>query len=256
MTLVARPRTARGVPVVLAITAGLAQVLYPLVHETARDRLAIGIVVLYAATAFAHAALTRGQPALVAVAGAGVALGFAVEVVGVHTGVPFGRYEYASSLGPTLFGVPVVIAFAWPMLAWPAALAARRLTSSRGARVLLGAWALAAWDVFLDPQMVAEGRWRWFDTGAHLPGVPHVPISNYLGWCVVALVMSALLQRALDTAPARPGTDDRVAFGVYLWTWASSTLALAVFLGLAAAALWGALAMGIVAVPLARSLRQ
>ena len=40
----------------------------------------------------------------------------------------------------------------------------------------------------------------------------------------------------------------------YVWTWASSTLALAAFLGLPAAALWGGIAMGAVAVPLARTL--
>ena len=38
---------------------------------------------------------------------------------------------------------------------------------------------------------------------------------------------------------------------LYLWTWVSGVLAHGVFLGLPASAGWGALGMGLVAVPLA-----
>jgi putative membrane protein len=41
---------------------------------------------------------------------------------------------------------------------------------------------------------------------------------------------------------------------LYLWTYVSSILALSAFLSLSAAALWGALGMGLVAVPLAVAL--
>jgi uncharacterized membrane protein len=254
MTLELRARSTTGLPLALAGAAVCAQITYPLLHGAARDRITIVIVLLYAAVAFSHAAETRGRRAVLALAGAAVVLGFAIEVVGVHTGFPFGRYAYGPSLGPRLLGVPVVIAFAWPMLAWPAALVARRLASSPGVRVLIGAWALASWDLFLDPQMVAAGHWRWLDNATALPGVPSVPISDYAGWCCVALLMSAVLQRALDDVPS--AADDRVAYGLYLWTWLSSVLALAVFLDLPAAALWGGLGMGTVAVPLARSLHR
>ena len=176
--------------------------------------------------------------------------GFVVEVLGVHTGVPFGDYHYTGGLGVSLFGVPVVIAFAWPMLAWPAALAARRLCRSFAARVAVGAWALAAWDLFLDPQMVAAGHWTWADPGAHLPGVASVPLTDYAGW----LVVSALMSLALQSVLRRRAADDWWPLAFYVWTWASSTLALAAFFGLPAAALCGAVAMGAVAVPLARRL--
>jgi putative membrane protein len=178
-----------------------------------------------------------------------VGLGFLVEVVGVHTGVPFGSYHYSDALGPRLLGVPVVIAFAWTMLAWPAALVARRLVRTFAARVLLGGWALAAWDFFLDPQMVREGYWTWSDHGGALPGVAAIPLTDYVGWFAVATVISYVLQRVLR---GTPDADDRVPYAVYVWTWASSVLALAAFLGLPAAAAYGGLAMGTVAVPLLR----
>jgi uncharacterized membrane protein len=239
----------QAVPAVIA-AAVVAQVAYPLTSGSARDELTAAIVVLVAAAALLHAYLSRGLRMLAILAAVTVAGGFAVEVVGVHTGVPFGSYRYGSSLGVSVLGVPLVIAFAWTMLSWPAALAARRLCRTFPARVAVGAWALASWDLFLDPQMVAAGHWTWASTGAHLPGVPLVPVSDYAGWAAVALVISFAVQSALREFP---DADDRWPLAFYVWTWASSVLALAVFLDLAAAAAWGGVAMGLVAVPLVRS---
>jgi uncharacterized membrane protein len=244
------PVRTRLAPVAALAAAGvLGQVAYPLVHGDVRAQLTIAIVVLFAAAALAHAALTRRAPVLIALVASTVGLGFAVEVLGVHTGVPFGEYRYGTGLGAELFGVPVVIACAWTMLAWPAALVARRLVRTFAARVVLGAWALAAWDFFLDPQMVRAGYWHWTPGGHTLPGVPHVPVSDYAGWLAVALVISFALQRALRHTP---DADDRIPYALYVWTWASSTLALVAFLGLPAAAGYGAVAMGTVAIPLLR----
>jgi len=167
--------------------------------------------------------------------------------------VPFGSYSYAGSLGPRVAAVPALIAAAWVMLSWPAAVVARRVVRGRAARVVLGAWALTAWDVFLDPQMVAAGHWRWRAPTASLPGVPNVPGTNFVGWFLVGLVVSAILQRLLDSTP---DGDDRPMYALYVWTWISSTVALGAFLHLPAAAAWGFLAMGSVAAPLIWRLRH
>ena len=64
------------------------------------------------------------------------------------------------------------------------------------------------WDVFLDPQMVADGRWRWADPTPGLPGVDGVPLTNFGGWLLVGVVMMAscspLLprERASEAQPA------------------------------------------------------
>ncbi len=244
------PARTRLLPVAALAGAGvLAQIAYPLAHGEQRAHLTIAVVVLFAATAVCHAALTRGRQVVLALLAATVGLGFAVEVAGVATGVPFGDYRYTDLLGPRVLGVPLVIACAWTMLAWPAALVARRLVRSFAARVVLGGWALAAWDFFLDPQMVRAGNWVWTADARTLPGVPGVPLTDYLGWLAVATAMSYLLQRALR---GTPDADDRIPLALYAWTWASSTLALAAFLGLPAAAAYGGTAMGTVAIPLLR----
>jgi len=249
--------SARAASLVPALTGGagvLCQIAYPLVHGATRDELTIVIVLLYAITSLAHAAITRGASAFVGVVVVTVVFGFAVEVLGVHSGFPFGHYAYDGSLGARLFGVPLVIAGAWTMLAWPAALTARVLVRPFAARVVLGAWALATWDVFLDPQMVAAGHWRWADPSTHLPGVADVPLSNYAGWLLISALMSLALQWVLDGSTARAGASDLVPRVLYVWTWASSALGFAVFLHLLAAAAWGVVAMGSVAVPLAARL--
>ncbi len=251
MTLDVPARTRIAAVPALAGLAVVAQIAYPLTDGNARDDLTTVIVVLFAATSLVHAYVTRGRPALVVLLGCTVVFGFAVEVVGVHTGVPFGHYGYAGSLGPRLLGVPIVVALCWTMLAWPAALAARILARTFAGRVAVGTWALASWDLFLDPQMVGAGHWRWADPEPHLPGVATVPLSNFAGWLFVAAVMSFMIQCTLARSPSG---DDRVPLALYVWTWASSTLALAAFLDLPAAAAWGSVGMGIVAVPVLRRL--
>jgi uncharacterized membrane protein len=248
-------------PVALGAATVLAQVAYPLVGGTVRDRLTVLTVLLFAAASLAHAAATRGRRAalaLLAVAGGG---GLLAEAAGVATGVPFGRYDYAGTLGPAAFGVPLVIPLAWVMMAWPAYLVGIRLaagrgssgTGSRAARLGITAIALATWDLFLDPQMLDAGHWRWVHPAPALPGVPAVPLTNYAGWLLVALVLAAALDAAVG---ARPSTRDTVPYALYLWTYGSSVLAHAAFFGLPASALWGGVGMGLVAVPLALSLRR
>lgn len=215
----------------VAVLIGL-QITYPLAPGSG---LVIATVLCGFLLSVAHAWLSRGARAALVLVGATTLGGLLVESVGVGTGFPFGQYEYTGALGPRLFGVPLVVPLAWTWLAWPAWLAAGKLV--RGwVRIPVGAVALAAWDLFLDPQMVAAGYWQW-------AGGP-IPLTNYLGWLGAALVMMALLPRAPTS------TSDGPMLAVYLWTYYSSVLAHAVFLDLPRSALWGGLGMGVVAVPL------
>jgi carotene biosynthesis associated membrane protein len=250
------PGLATRLPWWLAALAVFGQVAYPLVHGSARAGLTVATVCVFFAAAATHAWVHRGARwagTLVAVAAGGGAL---VEVVGVHTGVPFGRYEYGTSLGAQLLGVPVVIPLAWAMMAYPALLAGRRLTGRhRLATPFVAGWALASWDLFLDPQMVAAGHWRWADPTPALPGVPGIPLTNYAGWFAAAV----LLMTVLDRLPERPVPDGQPASDgqpalLYLWTYASQVLGNAAFFDRPSVAVAGALGMGCVAIPYGASL--
>jgi putative membrane protein len=250
----------------------LTQICYPLTGGGLRAGLTVLTVVLGYLLSVSHALLTRGARAAAALVATATVGGFAVEAVGVATGFPFGTYDYSGQLGPKLLGVPLIIPLAWTWMAWPAWLAAVRLARGRTARVAIAAAGLAAWDLFLDPQMVAEGYWSWQSPTPALPGVPGIPIGNYLGWLGFALILMTALSYAAGPAalaagpipsasrPATPAaaatqevpeTRDRPILALWFWTYASSVLAHAVFLGLPASAGWGGVLMGAVVLPLA-----
>jgi carotene biosynthesis associated membrane protein len=233
-------RASRAAVALAALTV-LLQIGYPLVHGQDRDRLTVVTVLVFFLTSAVHAAVTRGAGWALRLVALSAGLGLLAEAVGVHTGFPFGHYAYGRSLGPLLLGVPLVIPLAWAMFAYPSLIVAQRLT--HGWRVaVVGAAALAAWDLFLDPQMVAAHHWVWQQGGPSLNGIP---LTNTAGWLAVGLVLMALLSRL----PQREA-DDRVPRGLFLWTYASSVLANAAFFGRPGVALAGGLAMGLVAVPL------
>jgi uncharacterized membrane protein len=234
----------------------LAQIAYPLTGGGVRAGLTVATVLLGYLLSVSHALRSRGLRAATALVVTATLGGFAVEAVGVATGFPFGTYDYSGRLGPKLLGVPLIIPLAWTWMAWPAWLAALRLTSSRTARIALAACGLAAWDLFLDPQMVAEGYWTWRDPTPALPGVPGIPIGNYLGWLGFAVLLMAALSAAGGRDVGEPVPDDRPLLALWFWTYASSVLAAAVFLGLPASAVWGGVLMGAVVLPLAVRLRR
>ena len=99
--------------------------------------------------------------------------------------------------------------------------------------------------------MVEAGHWTWADVQLALPGSPGIPVSNYLGWLLVAVLMVGVLQ----LIPRREA-DDRLPAALLLWTYASSVLANAAFFGRPAVALLGGVGMGLVVVPYALSLRR
>lgn len=211
------------------------------------------LVLTVASVAFLAAAVTldlastrgaRAVAALLIVAGGG---GLVAESVGVHTGFPFGSYDYTGTLGAEVLDVPVVVPFAWIMMAWPALAVARRLTGPgrRWVTAVVGACALTAWDVFLDPQMVDQGYWRWHDPAPALPGVDGIPLTNFAGWLLVSFLMIATLDRLIDKRAL-----DTLPIAVYLWTYVSSVIAHALFFGRPPVALVGGMIMGLVVIPL------
>jgi len=240
----------RRLPWVLLAALVLTQICYPLSSGNVRAGLTVFTVVLGWLLSVSHAWLTRGARVAAALVATATLGGFAVEAIGVATGFPFGTYDYSGQLGPKVLGVPLIIPLAWTWMAWPAWLAAIRLATGRPARVLIAAAGLAAWDLFLDPQMVAEGYWTWDSPTPALPGVPGVPIGNYLGWLGFAAVLMAGLAAAAGPRAAVVLPGDTPMLALWFWTYASSVLAHAVFLGMPASALWGGVLMGAVVLPL------
>ena len=198
----------------------------------------------------AHALVWRGVGFAVALFATTALGGLVIEVVGVSTGLPFGEYRYLDSLGAQLLGVPVVVALAWTMMAYPAYVVSEVIGGGALRRSVVGGWALASWDLFLDPQMVQAGHWEWSTTGPALAGIP---VTNYAAWFAVATVMMLVLRALSQPEPAV--ADDRVPLALYVWTWASSVMAHAVFFDLPVSAALGGIGMGVVVLALPRARR-
>lgn len=126
---------------------------------------------------------------------------WSIELLGVTRGIPFGKYSYTHELQPQVGGVPLLIPLAWIMMlapAWGTTHAILRNAHSR-----LGRWywlifaftsgaVFTAWDLYLDPQMVARGLWAWDNPG--LLNFFGIPWSNYLGWWLASGILTLIIR--------------------------------------------------------------
>ncbi|MFP5489743.1 MAG: carotenoid biosynthesis protein [Acidimicrobiia bacterium] len=199
--MIARPTAAVG-----AATTFVAMVATPLARRGGgvRRATAAGVVGGLATTTFAQLRARHGGARAGAATVGVTTVGWLTEWVGIRTGRPFGRYRYTGRLRPSLGGVPVIVPVAWFAMAAPAREAVHAALGSRSdrrRRVVGGAAALVAWDLFLDPQMVAEGYWRWERAGRYRG----IPLSNFVGWFLTAAVAMVVLEAAAPPADEPDG---------------------------------------------------
>ena len=152
--------------------------------------------------------LGTGTAIWVFIASFGISLGS--ELLGTSTGLPFGPYSYTNQLGYKVLGlVPFNIPTSWFfMLYCSLAICGRLLpvkddSTSKWYWSLMAGFVLTAWDVSMDPAMVASVHWVW-----HLPsleGMPlwqniligghfyGMPLTNWLGWLLTGIVVSRVM---------------------------------------------------------------
>ena len=201
------------------------------------DALYYGIVagvLLQAGTVIAILYRAWGMHRTVQVAGMVAVFTWGIEAIGTATGVPFGVYNYTDTLQPQIAHVPLLIPFAWLMMLPPAWAVAQRIAAdTRGIRfVVTSALAFTAWDLFLDPQMVAWDLWRWSTPGLYFG----IPLMNYAGW-IIAAILATLIVRP-DRLPEIP------LLLIYTITWVLESIGLFFFWGLPGPAVAGFLGMG------------
>jgi putative membrane protein len=219
-----------------------------------------------------HCIETRGLPRAAAMLAVAFALALLMEYLGSRHGFIFGNYTYTDNLGYKALGqVPVIIPIAWFMMLYPswetAGLLAQKFSIQnspfkRVLRVLLAALAMTAWDLSLDPRMVADGNWIWHDGGAYFG----IPLSNFAGWIITSAMIYAVWTR-IDHFEFRMlnselsiqhSTFNIQHFALPVWayiiTWVGESMANALFWGGPLVALCVFVAMGLFAVPALRIL--
>jgi len=180
------------------------------------------------------------------------------ESVGVATGWVYGKYHYTSKLGIKFLDlVPLIIPVAWFMMSYPSFIIARRILPRlnnprlprqrslwlwRIALAATGSVVMTAWDLAMDPMMVAGGHWVWDQPGAYFD----IPIQNYWGWWLtifVAFLLFLVLGRITpDSFQEQDRSFERMGILSYLIT-SLSTIVVDFRGGLAGAGLVGLFAM-------------
>ncbi len=155
------------------------------------------------------------------------------ESVGVTTGWIYGPYHYTPTLGFRFLGlVPWVIPVAWFMMMYPTYVIAESVPPARSDKIwawrlgvaAVGGLILTAWDLAMDPMMVASGHWIWEVEGAYFG----IPVQNFWGWWLTGFTTIIAFQwlARIDprTAERWTGGFDRLALASYTVTGLSAVL--------------------------------
>lgn len=227
-------------------------------------------VVLGALAGLLHAASRLGWRTALGVFAVAFSISLASELTGTSTGYPFGRYSYTTQLGHLIAGrVPFNIPTSWFFMLYASlAICGRMLTARDDSRTrwrwaAVAALVLTAWDVSLDPAMVATAHWLW-----HLP-LPEgestvrrvfltgffygMPLTNWLGWLLTGFVVARAMLAIVP--PSRwAGSVSPSSLPVVLYA-ANGVLPLLICAGRGMwwAVVFGAAAMGL---PLVLALRR
>ena len=225
----------------------LLQISYPLIEGEALRIVTIATVFVAAVAMVVHGHLSYGFKYSSRYLPIAYAFGLGIEVLGVHTGWPFGVYEYDPSLGVQLFGVPLIVPCAWVMMVHPCLCAARRIAGNWV--FLYGGALLAAWDLFLDALMVGAGRWTWEVPGAHVPFTPDVPLSNAFGWLLSGLVITGILHLILPRERRKESASLVAVDALLIWTWFSGFIGNLFFFDRPGLAVFAGFVMGVILTP-------
>ncbi len=171
----------------LGFTALWLAVLYQGGRTTA---LAQATAALSIAVLVVHAILALGRVRAAAFLAICLTVTFAIENLGVATGIPFGAYTFRVGAGlPHVGTIPIIVGPLYFGLGYPAwIIACLLLGTDIGGPAnrlefvftpVVAAFTLTQWDVVMDPANATIGRaWAWFESGGYFG----VPLSNFLGW--------------------------------------------------------------------------
>ena len=122
-------------------------------------------------------------------AAAAFLLGYGSEVMGVHTGFPFGNYSYGPVLGFQLFEVPLMIGVNWLLLVYMTGNLFNERVSNDMLAAALSASLMVLLDVAIEPVAVALDFWTWEGD--------IIPLSNFIGWFGVAFLIQLIYRKVV-----------------------------------------------------------
>ncbi len=113
--------------------------------------------------------------------------GFALEVIGVNTGVPFGAYAYGPPFGWQWLNTPFLIGINWLLMVYGGVNVMMRYIRQPVWGALATGLLVMFVDLLLEPVAIRLDYWTWES--------PTVPIQNYLTWFAAIAVFAYLWYR-------------------------------------------------------------
>lgn len=114
-------------------------------------------------------------------------IGYGSELLGVHTGFPFGNYSYGSVLGFQLFEVPVLIGVNWLLLVYLSGELFHSRIKNDYLAAGLGSLVMVLLDVLIEPVAVKLDFWTWENE--------IIPLSNFSGWFFIAFIIQLIYRK-------------------------------------------------------------
>ena len=126
-----------------------------------------------------------------------VAVGIAVEIIGVNTKLLFGDYSYGDVLGYKIKNVPLIIGINWFIIIYCCGVSIYTLLTKAIKKVAVetatppmvlkavsvivdGATLAVFFDWLIEPVAIKLGYWKWVD---------EIPFYNYLCWFVISVIL-------------------------------------------------------------------
>jgi len=129
--------------------------------------------------------------------------GYGIEVAGVITGRIFGEYEYGTTLGIRLFGVPLLIGINWVIMVYGGVALASLAGFGRVPGSLLAALIMTTSDFIIEKFAILSGMWSWQNSTP--------PLQNYISWFIISFIFCLLAY------PSVSGMKRKVAMVGYLY---------------------------------------
>ena len=127
--------------------------------------------------------------------------GFFVEVLGVNTGIIFGKYWYGQTLGTKLFEVPLVIGANWLLLIYCSSVVVINLfeiftkylsnnffLNHPFIKAIFASILMIFLDYLIEPVAVNLDFWHWESE--------KIPVQNFQAWFLVAFILNYLFLKS------------------------------------------------------------
>jgi len=128
--------------------------------------------------------------------------GLIVEMVGVETGMLFGKYHYGEGLGPKVLEVPWIIGVNWFLLTASCLGVLAPYIRNKWVLMVLAALSTVLLDYVIEPVAINLDYWSW--------DYIDIPFRNYVMWFISALLIQ-WFYKLLDFRP-----DQKMSLGVLL----------------------------------------